>query len=105
MVLTEVQAQGLACPSQSDGAKEINCEGPLCMAWRWWDAKTRGIIVTLPDPPPGIDDDDVKLFEWIETQKPEGEGWVLSSEDWAWIRPSKKERRGYCGLAGKPDHD
>jgi len=104
MVLTVNEAMQMNCPAQSDGELAVKCTGDDCPAWRWWDEKGE-ISWVLPDPPPGVDDDDLKLFDWINTQKPEGEGWVLSSEDWAWVLPLKKERRGYCGLAGKPDYE
>lgn len=113
MVLTTNEAIQRDCPAQSDGTQAIKCLGSGCPAWRWWDRKERS--VHLPDRQAffdmtGVDRDkediDARAAKWAEGYRPKGEGWVLSLKAWAWKQPQPDGgRRGYCGLAGKPDYE
>jgi len=113
MVLTISEAEEMDCPTQSDGMQAIRCRGADCPAWRWWDRKERS--VHLPDRQTffsmtGIDQnkDDVEaqMAKWAEGYRPKGEGWYLSLKAWAWrLSLPDGGRRGYCGLAGKPDYE
>jgi hypothetical protein len=62
----------------SKGNEEGRCIGSCCMQWRW-------------------DGPAVEAYKW----KPAGEGWQKDGEFWKRAVPPD-ERRGYCGLAGKP---
>jgi len=89
------------------------------MAWRWWEEirawlppfRTQG-VPPLPtrDPETGKSTEDwtdEDIQAWAEKHKPEdGEGWVWDREGLVWFIPgTSKPRRGYCGKAGKPDHE
>jgi hypothetical protein len=70
-------------------------------------------VVTIPDPPwfnvneaPGLEVTEDMEKEWVAKHRPQGDGWEFSADNWAWILPQPRlPSRGYCGLAGKPDHE
>lgn len=131
MILTEAEARNKECREAVAHVKcrndcygfpfyaMGNCIGSQCMAWRWWGKlrtwippfRTQG-IPPMPETDPetgksteGWTDEDIRA--WAEKHKPEdGEGWVWDPEDFCWFIPgTPKPRRGYCGKAGKPDHE
>jgi len=109
MLMTTNKADEMTCPLMSDGQKAIECVSNACPAWRWWDPFDSNHIVVLSDPPAEVEEKgDEAILEWIKTTAPTTPkgGWLFSYEDWAWTLCSEKTgRRGYCGLAGKPDHE
>ena len=114
MLVTELQAKEMWCPAvralcritikehgidvdqvpatanrDSRNAPLGNCIGSRCMWFRWWALET----------------------EFVSgDERPEGDGWVegtmhsmaTSAVSKAWSR-TVGEKRGYCGMAGKPE--
>lgn len=97
MMVTEEEAMMNWCPAmttrrpkKSEALPDLRCLGSDCMAWRWAE-------MTPP----------------AKVSKTLIEGWVhIRAEDADdgveyWIEPDEKRlerRRGYCGLAGKPEY-
>lgn len=107
MLLTEKEAQtGVICPmmQRAGDPERTCCYGSGCAMWRWsdpcLDQRTRRCInvyaVTEPERPLSVpsswifepyDDTDADLYaQWIEP-----------------MEDAIARRRGYCGLAGKPE--
>lgn len=100
MLLTEKAAKVMCCPFAINGAREnergelhIYCVTRSCMAWRWLDHEI----------------ETVEFYEMGMT--PEGDGWSCTLPDAGrevysiksmWQRKNP-ERRGYCGLVGRPE--
>ena len=94
-----------------------HCRGGTCMAWRWHDGEfcppTRGLRLFFPvngdparysaeSPPRPMDVPD--SWEWEGSTS----CWVEQEEEYlARVQVKRDEydsvRRGYCGLAGKPE--
>ncbi len=93
------ETHGLAGNRDAGGllSSNSNCLGPRCSQWRWYDPPVEYKMTRsrdeneMPDPPPG-------------------DGWIFERRDFGglvgsvlWSRENKN-RRGYCGRAGKPEH-
>ena len=88
MIVTEEEARKKLCKkkeemqisilTQDSGRYrgEISCDASNCMNWRWWDSATRNVLIRVKD----------------------GERVVEEGVD-------SKNRRGYCGLSGKPEEE
>jgi hypothetical protein len=76
MLVTEKEAKKTECPIEIGQ----NCVGTDCMAWRWGEPE---------------------LVEGEGVYFPDGRFNKMS------LRPRTKDepRRGYCGLAGKPEYE
>lgn len=97
MLLTIKQSKEMFCPHAAQA-----CEGPGCAMWRWAEAALQRLYTP----------DDV-------TATDEPERWDGLTSDWEWhpyddfmgepahwlesLAAAKARRRGYCGLAGKPE--
>lgn len=88
MLVTENQATTHFCPFDPNAAK---CAGSKCvMAWRWADA-------------------DIEIVTTDTNAPPMGDGWEprgqvgKARKRWSWSRTWGDRRRGYCGVAGKPE--
>ena len=79
MLVTVYEAKRSWCCVTTD---ECRCIGDTCMAWRWFDGEfatwKRGVLVP-----------EEEHIERIERERSDYE----------------KRRRGYCGLAGKPEFE
>jgi len=135
MVLTEAEAKNRWCPfgrrlgdtiegelyvsNNPNASRHCKCVGSDCTAWRWWEEKptwSPALQTRTVPPMPAVDPEDGKNTEywtdediqaWAEKHKPgDGEGWRWDPEDFCWFIPATpRPRRGYCGIAGKPDHE
>jgi hypothetical protein len=92
------------CPAHL--MREGLCVGANCMAWRWAKpeqtkktmCQIRGATIE-PERPKNVPDS----WEWVpysKNRKP-GNAVEFDYEPAHWREP-KKERKGYCGLAGLP---
>ncbi len=82
---------------------EAHCLASDCMAWRWLPTSTARQRVTCED-----------RYATVEPTRPEHvqrNGWLFAPWDGSdypaqWLEPERlyqARRRGYCGLAGKPE--
>lgn len=108
MLKTDKEARRrMVCPRFS------YCQGSDCMAWRWaeevvsrWERQREYVDegCTPPSPPrgPGVP----ATYVWEKAP------WdnLLNGDAWGYIEPEEEyrervsQRRGYCGLAGAPEH-
>jgi len=97
MLLTAEEAGDYSCCGPDGCGSTIEatgfrfCTGDGCMAWRWWDP----VVPPLMSLWSKSRDEMVKPGEFIAEDDAE---WRLSSGE------KVPARRGYCGLAGKPEH-
>lgn len=77
-MLTNHQARQCACPifGRSDDGHPFKCIASTCMMWRWAEGEP---LAAFGDPI------NILGLEPLEHEQP-------------------RDRRGYCGLAGKPEH-
>lgn len=119
MLMTVEEARnGLECPAT---ARQEWCGTARCAAWRWFDKSILKKTITFLSyhelgTPFWNDPEKVQeAFDKWKPDRPKGEGWCLvdkhvdDEEDFqfeaTYERESEPERRGYCGLAGKPEHE
>lgn len=96
----EDTARAKQCP-----VKDQSCQGSNCMAWRWAKPPAPRKIMCAhkgaieePNRPTGVPES----YEWMPAKherKPGAYGFDYEAAHW---REPKRERRGYCGLAGHP---
>lgn len=104
MLSTKVEAAGQICPHFPELLPRLGhfqCKADGCAQWRWFD--------------PLRDRQPTWSADGKQPDAPEGEGWktrgkahrsALSGELRQWWERIDPDRRGYCGLAGKPiDHE
>lgn len=78
-----------------------NCIGKQCAMWRWHDKANKGYIVmckdskaeTEPERPAGLN----PAFVFVPCDEDVDAHWIETEESWL------RRRRGYCGLAGRPE--
>jgi hypothetical protein len=85
-LLTEAQANAVWCPHSGPngyGRTESpnTCSSAACSQWRWGEGKHDSMTGTIS---PGPEWRSIDLINWVR---------------------DKPNRRGYCGLAGKPEFD
>ena len=87
MIITEKDAANTTCVVTRGHDIKSCCLGSKCMAWRWWFGDSEYIFEygSLTEPPNNS-------REWIPALEHPGK-WASLNND----------RRGYCGLAGKPE--
>lgn len=134
MILTEKEARSRWCPfgrrlgdtiegelyvsNNPNASRHCKCVGSDCMAWRWfeptapppmpWVREIPPLPTTHPETGKSTEDwTDEDIQAWAEKHKPkDGFNWKLDLENLTWFIPRlPKARRGYCGKAGKPDHE
>lgn len=102
MNLTEKQAAGLLCPALTSTGDTRHCQTSFCMAWRWADPTSYPLFRQCID-----------SGAKTEPQRPSTvpQSWIFrpaddtgSSAHWREpVEEANDRRRGYCGLAGKPE--
>ena len=104
MLLTENEASVQMCPIRTRSNDFAYCDPLMCMAWRWADVPTWQRVQLAHD-----------MHATTEPKRPAHvpQSWVFEpynqtdSDCYArWVEPKDEanaRRRGYCGLAGKPE--
>lgn len=104
MILRMEDAELRTCHQVNPGYSE-SCIVDFCMAWRWFDKFERLVIVATnrnavtedeagPKPPVAVKG----MWRFCECE----------TDPASWVEPeseARERRRGYCGLAGKPEFD
>ena len=91
MLVTELEAKEMVCPLPRHESTGNGCYGSRCMWFRWQDAAFQDRDYTSGAPP---SDDEI---QWMER-----EGFVPIDKAQKYWRRSQPNRRGFCGMAGKP---
>jgi hypothetical protein len=96
----------LAVGAAGVGYNWILCKGSNCMGWRWEKPPARRKVMcdianaqTEPKRPRGVGED----YEFVPAKRTEKAGSPHEFEYGKahWVEP-KRERKGYCGMAGSP---
>jgi hypothetical protein len=87
MLTTEPEAEDKICrvTHPTDSRFPPLCLASGCMHWRWWH------------------DEPLEIMQLEMLIPPDDQGWVPTDLPGCWQRPNLS-RRGYCGLAGRPEH-
>jgi hypothetical protein len=103
MIRIEVQRTN-GCSAVSDPRHQrANCIGSQCAMWRWFDKPSQIFHVTVmcedswAEVEPERPDDLNEEFVFIPCDEDTNAHW--SEPEKAWM----SRRRGYCGLAGRPE--
>ena len=127
MLLNVNEATTMACPLAFASSTSKQCVAAECPVWRWAEEKTLETYTGLKEISDSINNDynnampsDKQIMKrnpplWDNFEKPKGQGWTrdgdasirerLSKErPWhqRWVREEDPDRRGFCGLGGKP---
>ena len=99
MTVTEDEARTFACCAATKRSLQMPCIGSTCMAWRWIGAEReqwRGPFLKPGETPQPPDNSG----QWVLVETPDPVGASLGLRSHLWERQAN--RRGYCGLAGRP---
>ncbi len=103
---TEAEAVTTFCP-----IIETHCVASGCMAWRWGQRGLRGYVFARDSLGSVIHDSRVNEHD-VKRPVLAGPDWVYCPSDdvepAGWREPQEAvdaRRKGYCGLAGRPDDD